>query len=222
MRPNIWVILTILFTSITAHAGSVSVTATNAPVVLDAVPMAPDIALPPPTVTTNSQGVPVYRFSMSPVVTNMTAATNDLARLEAQLQAVDKKLQSAVSHGKSLRQSIKTDYVSVVGVMTNFVSRNEDAKKIQVRIKALETELKAAQAEMKKLMDADPAFKAAKTKVVSTQQEFESMEKSMQALRAERVKLSAEVWQLRTMVDKTRKEQQAAEAKKAQESKGAR
>jgi chromosome segregation ATPase len=168
--------------------------------------VAPDVGIPPPTITTNADGKLAYHFSMMPVVRNMGAATNDLARLKARLEDIDAQLKTGVLRGNTYRADIKTNFVVITGVMTNFVVQNEEGKKLHARIQALETELKAARAELDSKLGEDPVFKAAKSKMESDRKGFKSTADQIEALRKERLTVDGQLYQLRAYLEKAEQE----------------
>ena len=218
MKPIAWVVMTVLVTSLAAQAAPSSAVSTNVPLVIEQPPVAPDVVFPSPTVTTNKQGIQEFHFPMNPAITNMAAATNDLADLQSKLEAINKSIDVTNALGKAVRTDLRNDYRAVVGVMTNFVGRDEAGKKLHERILALETELKTLKAEFQKQLESDAEYKKARSKVEANRKQFEAVEKNMEALHQQRADMGAKVWQLKTMVERTRQEAEArakeAEARK--------
>ena len=182
---------------------------TNAPV-FDHPPVAPDLIWPV-TIATNN-GKQVYQFGMQPTVTNMVVASNDLVRLQADLKKIDDQTTVLTATGKALRSDLRNNYRVIVGVMTNFTMVNPEGKKLQERITALEKELKSLQAELQKKLDADTAYKQAKSEIEAKREKFGEMEKQMKELHQKRSDTSAKAWQLQTVMDQV-KQAEAAKAK---------
>lgn len=191
-------LLVLIFATLNAHA------ATNEEVVVEQPPTAPDLVYPV-TSFTNTEGVVVHQFSMKPAVTNLVAATNDLARLKAELQTIEMEMKKASEEAGTIRTTMRNNYREIVGVMTNFTARNPEGKKLQDRITVLETELKTLKQELQAKMDGDEAFEQAKTKIDSGRDAYKKAEESLAKLGKKRVEVSARVWQLQTVVDQTRK-----------------
>lgn len=172
---------------------------------------APDLAFPV-TVSTNAQGLVEHHFSMKPVITNMVAATNDLAQLKAQQDELEAALKKVTEEGGDLKKTIRSDYLGIVGVMTNFAARNEDAKKLQERIQTLEAELKGLKQEFQKKLEEDDAYKLARSRVETDRDAMKKFEEKMAELRKQRTEIGSKVWQLQTMVSQTLKAEEDARA----------
>lgn len=189
---------------------------------IQAPPIAPGIVFPV-TVTTNAAGVPVHQFSMTPAITNMVAATNDLAVLKVQLEAIEAESKKVSEVGGEARNKMRNGYRDLVGAMTNFPTRNPEAKKMHDRITTLESEMKELKAEYQKKMDEDEAYKLAKSKIEADQETFKNYEEKATELRKKRMDIRAKVLQLQTMVDRTliKEEQDRANEAKAKKDKSA-
>lgn len=191
---------------------ALSQVSTNASDAVQTSPKAPHLAFPV-TVSTNAKGVVQHHFPMKPVITNMVAATNELAQLKAQQDALEAELKKAADEGGSLKKTIRTDYLNIVGVMTNFPARNEDGKKLHERIQALETELKGLKQEFQKLLDEDESYKQARAKVEADREAMKSFEEKLAELRRKRTDVGSKVWQLQTVVSQTLKAEAEERAK---------
>ena len=188
----------------------INVLATNSmPVAASRAPTAPGLVYPV-NVATNTAGVPVYQFSMKPTVTNMVAATNDLALLKAQLAEIEAEAKKNSEHGGELRESMKTGYLETISVVTNFVVQNPEGKKLNDRITALEAELKSLKQELQKKLDEDEAYKKLKAKSESERVAFKKVEENKAELRKKRVEVSTRVLQLQAVIDQVRQAEEAA------------
>jgi chromosome segregation ATPase len=188
--------------------------------VIDTPPSAPHLVFPV-TVSTNEHGVVAHHFSMKPAITNMIAATNDLGQLKAQQAELEDALKKASDEGGVLKKTIRTDYLNIVGVMTNFSARSPDGKKLQERIQELETELKGLKQEFQKKLDEDESYKQARAKVEADREAMKTFEEKMADLRRKRTEVGAKVWQLQTVVSQTLKDEEdkRANEEKAQKDK---
>ena len=157
---------------------------------------------------------------MTPTITNMVVATNDLVQLKAQQAEIEAEIKKVSEEGGGLRKTMRSDYQDIVGVMTNFTARNEEGKKLQNRITTLETELKALKQEFQKKLDEDQAYKQARAKIEADRDSMKTIEEKNAELRKKRTDVGAKVWQLQTMVDQTLKAEEAARAQEAKGKKG--
>lgn len=181
-------------------------------------PRAPDITFPV-TVSTNMDGVVAHHFPMTPTITNMVVATNDLAQLKSQQAEIEAEMKKVSEGGGVLRKTMRSDYQNIVGVMTNFPTRSPDGKKLHERIQALETELKTLKQEFQRKLDEDQAYQQARAKTEADRESMKTFEEKIAELRKKRTDVGAKVWQLQTMVDQARKAEEDERKAKEKEKK---
>ena len=197
-------LLVLCLAALNAHAVVTNADST----VSEPPPSAPNLVFPV-TVSTNMDGVVAHHFPMTPTITNMVVATNDLAQLKSQQAEIEAEMKKVSEGGGVLRKTMRSDYQNIVGVMTNFPTRSPDGKKLHERIQALETELNALKQEFQKKLDEDAAYKQAKAKTEADRDSMKTFEENIGVLRKKRTDIGAKVWQLQTMVDQTRKAEEA-------------
>lgn len=158
--------------------------------------MAPGVVLPPDQVSTNEAGRPVHHFSLRPVVTNVAAATNDLAVLRERRVKIEGEIKDILDRQKPLKPMMIEDYHIMTGFPTNYVPQDEEGRKIKVRITELEGELGRLRGQLEKRMLDDPAYKAAKSKTDAHTREWQDIGKRKDELRKEHDSVVGQIWQL--------------------------
>jgi chromosome segregation ATPase len=181
--------------------------------------LAPGVAFPPVSVGTNKAGVPVHRFAMTPVITNINMATNDIARLTARLAEIDAGFKDVATNALPLKTVMRENFAAMAGVVTNYVPRDDEGKKIKERVVVLEAELKGLRQQLEKRMFEDPAYQQVKEKLDAGRQQIKKLEERQTALRSERSAVASQVWQLQTLIERAEKE---AKAKAVEEAKAQR
>jgi len=145
-------------------------------------------------VTTNAAGVPIHRFNMVPVVTNMTALTNDLPQLEQKQAALDQEMKDLPQRLSLLRDSVIQDSRILANISTNFVPADVEGKKVKERMEALINELNQLRAEYKKRLEADADFQKAKARYNEDLAAFQALQDRKGKLREERGALNPKIW----------------------------
>lgn len=145
------------------------------------------------SLTTNASGVLVHHFNMQPVVTNMTALTNDLPQLEQKQAALEQEMKTLPQRESILRASWIQDCKIMANIVTNFVPADAEGKKIKERMDEIEKELKHLRVEFKKRLDADPEFQKAKAKMDEDAAAVKAVQDRKSKLREERGALLSQI-----------------------------
>jgi len=182
----------------------------------EAPSLAPGVAFPPVSVTTNKDGVPVHHFSLTPVVTNVVATSNDIARLTARLAEIDAEFKQVSTNAVPLKTVMRENFSVMAGIVTNYVPLDDEGKQIKARVVVLEAELKELRQKLEKRMMEDPAYQKVKENLDAGRTQIKELEQRREALRSERSATASKIWQLQTLTERAEKE--AAE-KAAQDAK---
>lgn len=145
------------------------------------------------TVATNQLGVPVHRFFMQPVVTNMTLLTNDLHWAEQRGAELEREVGSIPLRERQLREEVLRSRSALMNVATNFVPADDGGKDLKAKIEKLGKELQALSADYRRLLEADPAYKQAKARVDADVEAYRVFRERKGALREERRQVMAEL-----------------------------
>ena len=146
--------------------------------------------------TTNATGGLVHHFNMQPVVTNMTALTNDLLVLERKVGLLEQEMKDLPQRANILRDAWMQDIKILSNISSNFVPSDAEGKKIKERMDALEKELKPLHEEMKKRLLADSEFQKAKAKLDEDAAAFKVIQDRKAKIREERGALTPQIWAL--------------------------
>jgi len=146
------------------------------------------------TLTTNASGAQVHHFNLQPVVTNMTALTNDLPQLEQKQAVLDQEMKSLPGRERILRESWIQDYKIVANIVSNFVPADAEGKKMKVRMVELEKELNQLRVEFQKKLETDSEYRKAMAKQTEDAAAVKVLQDRRSKIREERSTLLSQIW----------------------------